>query len=135
MEQAPDTSLGTPHYIYVISDPHRRAVKVGYAKDPRKRLDSIQTGNATKLHVHHMFRTDCLQDARKVERRTHDHLIANALMGEWFAVKPDEAACGIFDAAAALGVSLLTIRPGQTPFVGRTVIGRWSVKHSPPSAD
>lgn len=89
-EERPDTRVGT-RFLYVISDPVARAVKVGYAGDIRDRLMDIQVGNPTPLTLSFLFYAPSLETARRVEGAVHAALKSRRTSGEWFRVSPDEA--------------------------------------------
>lgn len=61
-----------------------RYFKIGVAKDVRKRVAHLQTGNAKRLRpiVVDWFRN--LEDARAAEKATHKHLQGASCVGEWF---------------------------------------------------
>jgi hypothetical protein len=65
-------------YVYFIAS--RRATKVGWSRDPRRRLRSLQTGNPEQL-----FLIAQVQGTKKDERRIHEAL-RGARLGdsEWF---------------------------------------------------
>lgn len=109
MEHAPDTRVGTPHYIYVITDGTDFAVKVGFASNPKKRLEAIQTGNPRELWFHRLYETDTRANACLLERAVHLHLQGQALMGEWFAATPEAADKQILDRAAAIHIQITLV--------------------------
>lgn len=73
-ENPPETG-----FVYLIQGEHRTPVKVGYAKEPRKRLSQLQTGSYTQLHV-----LDLVPGSQSVERDLHKRLAPHSVRGEWF---------------------------------------------------
>lgn len=68
-------------YLYFISDSEN--IKVGIAKDIRKRIKSLQTGNPYGLTV---YRTVKIPEAyaKIIENDVHSYLSQYRLTGEWF---------------------------------------------------
>lgn len=68
-------------YVYFVSD--GEFVKIGIAKDVKKRLQTLQTGNPMKLKV---LKTIALQDdeARRQEEYYHRKFREYNACGEWF---------------------------------------------------
>lgn len=66
-------------FIYFMQTKQSRRVKVGIARDVKKRLKGIQNGNPETISVLHSFRGD-----RDVERALHHALRPWRLRGEWF---------------------------------------------------
>src|SRR5262245_3356130 len=77
-------------FIYVITA-NTRAVKVGIAKDPRRRLSELPTGCPDKLEVADTIKVNSRDLAYKIETEVHRRLAGFALEGEWFAVSPAQA--------------------------------------------
>ena len=73
----------TEHFVYAVSGGGR--VKIGLAKDPDRRLKSLQTGNADKLSIAGAIRCKTRAEARTLERRIHVACSRHRLQGEWFA--------------------------------------------------
>lgn len=72
-------------FLYVITD--NKNIKIGIAKDVKKRLACLQTGNAHKLKVYRLVNIPDNIDARKIEKTMHDILSPYRLNGEWFNIK------------------------------------------------
>jgi hypothetical protein len=69
-------------YIYIITD--GKAFKVGISKEPQKRLRELQTGNASKLEILHLFKVP-EDKVFKLEKDCHRILTTNFVKrGEWF---------------------------------------------------
>jgi predicted GIY-YIG superfamily endonuclease len=92
-------------YVYVIAAASD-AVKIGLAKDTRRRLYELQTGHYRKLSIIHEIGFTERSKAHEVERRPHWLLKLNAMEGEWFAISPEEA-------RAAVDQALREIQEGQ----------------------
>lgn len=84
--------------IYIIQERDGAALKIGIAHDPRKRLGSIQTGNARPLFIALEKRLGGKGYARKVEYMAHTLLAANRFTGEWFGVSLPVAIQTVHDA-------------------------------------
>lgn len=76
-------------FIYIIGH-NRTSVKIGIAKDVRKRRKALQTASAQGLIVH--FKAICPPKmAPTVERECHKALRLVRSKGEWFNVSPETA--------------------------------------------
>jgi hypothetical protein len=90
---------GRPAYVYSIRDTVQRAVKIGWAYDPERRLRELQCAHArTTLVLAAKVRLDSAWDAQRAERRLHEIYAAERLQGEWFDESiledaPDADAC------------------------------------------
>jgi hypothetical protein len=65
--------------IYFIQDTISRAIKIGVAGDPQRRLASLQTG-----HPHLLILLGTVPGARKQEALLHKQFSSYRLKGEWF---------------------------------------------------
>lgn len=80
------------HFVYFISNRDRKGVqpvKIGYSKDPEKRLKRLQTGHPNKLEVLKLLRCGCEKDGRKLEKTLHWLAMKRfqRLQGEWFIIR------------------------------------------------
>lgn len=66
-------------YVYVITTPDMSFCKIGYSKNPEKRLKELQTSHHSKLSIYTVFRGD-----RLVEKKLHQIYKSHKTMGEWF---------------------------------------------------
>lgn len=75
-------------YIYIIGTEEQ--IKIGFSKQPEKRLKELQTGNEKKLQL---FYKEEIQDSkvRIVEKLIHRDLRRYHKSGEWFTMKPEDA--------------------------------------------
>jgi hypothetical protein len=73
--------VGKSGFVYFIATESGSAVKVGAARDPKKRLSSLQTGNHERLHL---LRTIHFDDPEGAEADYHRSLAAARIRGEWF---------------------------------------------------
>lgn len=84
---------GEKFYVYFIQQEGRgtQPVKIGYSKDPEKRLLYLQTGNPIELRIKVWLECDTEAEAVHLERLLHR--IAQKkfkrLMGEWFLIHGD----------------------------------------------
>lgn len=56
-----------PSYVYLIGEGEDGPVKIGFAKDPIKRLRAMQTGNSQRLRIEHMIVGD-----KQIEKLLHE---------------------------------------------------------------
>lgn len=72
-----------PHFLYAISD--GMAVKLGFSRDPKARLRSMQTGQAGHLRLlWELLAGDSPAKAMRAERQLHRFCRAFRKRGEWF---------------------------------------------------
>lgn len=69
--------------LYFIQE-QNGPVKIGYARDPRERIKSMQVGNPRPLELVFWTRTPT-----EVEGRVHRLLADHRIMGEWYAPNAD----------------------------------------------
>lgn len=103
------------HSVYVITCGSDSPCKVGVARDPSRRLATLQTGQPGKLSVRFLLWTPTSGVASKIERRVHKDLKRGGLhvTGEWFKARPDRAADSILSAAAELFPSVVFFEHDQ----------------------
>jgi hypothetical protein len=75
-------------YIYAIGTEINQ--KIGFSKDPQKRLKQLQTGNQETLSLHHAIEVD-EKKVRILERYLHKDIGFKRMKGEWFNMTKDEA--------------------------------------------
>lgn len=68
-------------HLYAIVNESAKAVKIGKAVDPDKRLRLLQTGNHSPLTLRRVWR-----DCGKYERDVHRYFWHSHKRGEWFAM-------------------------------------------------
>lgn len=73
-------------YVYFIirTEKNGSSVKIGVSKDPQARLKMLQTGNAKRLKIWHLFEHQSRASAFASERLFHDVLKNQRVVGEWF---------------------------------------------------
>lgn len=71
--------LESPEFVYVIQGDEGTPIKVGYARDPRSRQATLQTGNPQELHLLIVF-----PGSQAAERECHRRLKSASVRGEWF---------------------------------------------------
>lgn len=79
------------YYVYAIGPKDSGPTKIGFTNDLEKRLRAIQTGNPTKVIIHHYIEFDNEKDMRKAEKALHRTLAHHREKGEWFNILPEEA--------------------------------------------
>jgi hypothetical protein len=67
--------------VYFATD--GQLIKIGYAKKPLKRLSTLQTGIAHRLHL-----LAAMHGSIQMERHIHDRFKAIRHRGEWFRAEP-----------------------------------------------
>lgn len=76
-------------HVYFITERHedkskKSHVKVGYSKDPVKRLKQLQTGHPTKLGLDGWVTVESEEEARTMEHQIHKFFVHLQKSGEWF---------------------------------------------------
>lgn len=98
-------------FVYAISaGPERH--KIGRAKDPRSRLQSLQCGVPDTLALVHTVEVGSMVRA---EASAHERLRERHVRGEWFEVSEDEAVAALDEIAKAYPISEPTLAPGVAP--------------------
>lgn len=77
------------HWIYVIGDT-ASPYKIGFTKDPDKRLKTLQTGNPKKLQIHYKEQIN-ENEVKYIEKQIHNELKRKQVSGEWFNISLDDA--------------------------------------------
>lgn len=77
-------------FVYCIRDGYKRAVKIGFSKNPTRRLNQLQTASATLLEL-------CGQigATQSYERHLQRLFSDRSIFGEWFDDK-DESISSMF---------------------------------------
>lgn len=76
--------------VYLISEkPEKdsksiRCFKIGFSKDPMKRVKQLQTGHPHKIGLEGWFNFKTEDEARAFEKALHDHFKEKRMGGEWF---------------------------------------------------
>jgi hypothetical protein len=68
-------------YVYLIKDSEDSKYKIGTGKNPNKRRNQLQTGNANELIVIHEYPSIL---ANKIEKILHKRYSYCKKTGEWF---------------------------------------------------
>ena len=76
-------------YVYIISSTNGR-IKIGFSKNPQKRLRSLQTGNDCKLTLEYTQEVSA-NKVRLIEQKVHDSVRYLRKSGEWFAMDVEAA--------------------------------------------
>ena len=77
--------LLTKGHVYLITDPHEYFIKIGLAKNIKKRLVGLQAGNPIELKVLHCFAFTEYKAARAFETHLLKFFGHKRIRGEWFA--------------------------------------------------
>lgn len=68
-----------PGFVYCIVQHERKAVKIGYSRNPQRRFRQIQTGSPDSLTLF-----DTIVGSRDLEAAFHRDWADRRLAGEWF---------------------------------------------------
>jgi len=71
--------------IYLIRDTDR--YKIGFSKEPKKRLKQLQTGSSEVMEL--VYEVEC-DNVSKVESSLHRYYDSKRKNGEWFALEYDD---------------------------------------------
>jgi hypothetical protein len=77
-------------YVYLIGEiDNKGKYKIGStrAKDIKKRLKQLQTGNSSELFIKESYETE---HPFKLEKMLHNHFESSHLIGEWFELSEDD---------------------------------------------
>lgn len=74
-------------YVYLITN--SKAVKIGIANDPEKRLSGLQTSHYEPLRICCTFRCADRASAAQLESLLHKRYASDRLRGEWFSLNPN----------------------------------------------
>ena len=73
-----------PCYVYFILNYDSQAIKIGIAKNVKRRLASLQTSSSSKLELLSTIKTNDVNKARKLEQSLHQQFGELCVRGEWF---------------------------------------------------
>ena len=73
------TEVCLPGFVYCIIHHERRAVKIGFSRQPVRRLAQMQTASPDRLTLFDKFPGD-----RSLEAAFHHTLADRRMTGEWF---------------------------------------------------
>jgi hypothetical protein len=71
-------------YVYFIQFGDRGPVKIGVARDLKRRLDNLQIANHRKLWLRVSIGPMSPKEAQSVELQLHDFFARHRMRGEWF---------------------------------------------------
>lgn len=77
-----ENAVTEPYYVYVISDGNH--LKIGYSKEPKRRLKDLQVGNAAHLKLLRAFEVIGMAAAKAHEKTLHRKFKSSRKKGEWF---------------------------------------------------
>ena len=86
-------------YIYLIEAKGTGKYKIGISKNPKERLEQLQTANGEKLEIICTFAT---RYKYLLEKTLHSHFKSKQTLGEWFGLTDKEVenfalTCGKFE--------------------------------------
>lgn len=88
-------SYGLPYgSIYIVAPDNDWPCKIGISANPRKRLLQLQTSVWRPIQVARCYWAETMREAKRLEAAVHRRLTEDSrwLHGEWFDMRPDEAA-------------------------------------------
>lgn len=71
-----------PYFVYVISD--GEFAKIGYSKNPKKRIKAVQTANPKRLKLVAKKEVQGRLRAKAIEKSLHKQYGKHRQVGEWF---------------------------------------------------
>lgn len=71
------------HFVYLIANEHQH-IKIGHARDVRKRLQSLSCGSSSALEAVHVWERASPAAAMKLEAALHQTFAWTRRNGEWF---------------------------------------------------
>lgn len=77
--------LRSPCFVYIVRGEGTQSIKIGKAKDVKRRLGQLQVGNPVTLELLYVIPTDSARNAILVERNLHERADQDQVRGEWFA--------------------------------------------------
>ncbi len=70
--------------VYFVRAGNKGAIKIGVARDIKKRLATMQTGNPFELKVIATIPCYSVEEAFRTEKRIHNLFAKKRIRGEWF---------------------------------------------------
>ena len=84
-KRIPKKEIKGDHWLYAIVAGHK--VKLGYTKDPKGRLKSIQVGNPNKADIRWTLEAGDENEAKLREKKLHRFCKQFHIRGEWFDIQ------------------------------------------------
>jgi predicted GIY-YIG superfamily endonuclease len=80
------------YYVYIIQNAKGHC-KIGFSRDPERRLKEMQTANSRKLKIKKVWKFYSKKKAREIEREAHSRFenFKSESEGEWFEVSCKKA--------------------------------------------
>lgn len=78
-----------PSYVYFVINQDSNAIKIGTAKNVRRRLASLQTSSPAKLELLCSIKAQSVEAARELEQSLHQKFVNFHIRGEWFRVEAE----------------------------------------------
>jgi hypothetical protein len=98
--------------VYLIRSNDGR-YKIGIAKNPKRRICQLQTGNSDQLKLIETYQSE---NASKIERGLHNHYSHGKMVGEWFELSIIEESKFI-EKCKLLDKSIILLRKMNNVFV------------------
>ncbi len=85
-------------YVYFIqAGKLNGAIKIGYAKNPERRMVELQIGSVLPLRIVHKIKCKSLMHAQHTEQYYHRRFSNKRVHGEWFWCSKDLKRMGMFE--------------------------------------
>lgn len=94
----------TPQHIY-IAGTEEGPVKVGFSRNPRQRIATLNCASPNDIRLLHCYQVDC--NPLHIERAVHSTLHSHRLAGEWFDVDSASAREALLRTANEYGIALI----------------------------
>ena len=85
----PGTAQPGSWYVYVIAKSGDGPIKAGFATNPKKRVQGLETMNGHRFRL--IWISDQTARFKAIEKLLHQHMRPMRLVGEWFDVPFDLA--------------------------------------------
>ena len=78
-----------PGYVYFVLNRDSKAVKIGSAKNVKRRLASLQTSSPAQLELLGSIKLNNIHQAIDLEKSLHQKFDKLRIIGEWFRSRPE----------------------------------------------
>ena len=92
------------HTVYLLTTSTGNSpIKIGIARDPVRRLGSLQAGHFEELKFHRFWWVPGHPIAARIERAFKEHFASSGIRGEWFAIDPSKAELFVVETIRLIG--------------------------------
>lgn len=100
-------------FLYIIRSGDTNKYKIGISKDPKQRLEALQTGNGETLEIVHTFPT---RYDYKLEAGLHNSYKSKKTIGEWFEFSEKELS-EVKNRCVILETTYTSLEESGNPFI------------------